>query len=342
MMLECQKNYLRGICVLWILLLHIVHVDASIFIADTDTISTDEESNVSNKTLNNREDENKMKRWGASQKSLNDSLNDSVAKMIHESNANGTISHPPPDFFKLSGRIATSQSTMNSYFEDENIPTIPFLECNDVGTTTPPIETLSASFRTFPKSAHPTSFSNSRGFIVPLTKLEIQTSDGESTRIFDKGEVVWVDGDYRLSSAGDDDMNALIVEVPTGMQIGMKRDFFGLQTKRLTCNDIENNTLVKRFPAKKLLLTMTGLTLSSLMTYFWIKVAPLQLAVGFGGACLIAGGTMGVVMCGERLCDTIESVLKNRGIDQDLGFEDYEKDEQDETILDTTNTAITI
>jgi hypothetical protein len=262
--------------------------------------------------------------------------------MIHESNANGTISHPPPDFFKLSGRIATAQNTMNSYFEDDNIPTIPFLECNDVGTTTPPIETVSASFRTFPKSAHPTSFSNSRGFIVPLTKLEIQTSDGESTRVFDQGEVVWVDGDYRLSSAGDDDMNALIVEVPTTMQIGMKRDFFGLQTKRLTCSDIENNTLVKRFPAKKLLFTITGFTLSSLMTYFWIKVAPLQLAVGFGGACLIAGGTLGVVICGERLSETIEFALKHRRIDQDLGFEEFEKDEEDESTLGTTITATTM
>jgi hypothetical protein len=87
-------------------------------------------------------------------------------------------------------------------------------------------------------------------------------------------------------------------------------------------------------------LTMTGLTLSSLMTYFWIKVAPLQLAVGFGGACLIAGGTMGVVICGDRLCETIEAALKNRAIDQVLGFEDYEKGEEDEVTLDTTNTGI--
>jgi hypothetical protein len=338
-MLNWRKNHLHLICVLWILILKTL-VDASIFIADTG--SEDEVSNGSDETLNHKEDENKIRHWGTSQRSLNNSLNDSVAKMIHESNANGTISHPPPDFFKLSGRIATAQNTMNSYFEDDNIPTIPFLECNDVGTTTPPIETVSASFRTFPKSAHPTSFSNSRGFIVPLTKLEIQTSDGESTRVFDQGEVVWVDGDYRLSSAGDDDMNALIVEVPTTMQIGMKRDFFGLQTKRLTCSDIENNTLVKRFPAKKLLFTITGFTLSSLMTYFWIKVAPLQLAVGFGGACLIAGGTLGVVICGERLSETIEFALKHRRIDQDLGFQEFEKDEEDESTLGTTITATTM
>lgn len=339
-MLEGRKLHLHVICVIWILFLH-VRVDASIFIADTDATSADEAAIDNDETLNDQEDEYKLRHWGTSQRNLNDSINDSVTKMIHESNANGTISHPPPDFFRLSGRIATAKNRMVSYFEDENIPTIPFLECNDVGTTTPPIETLSASFRTFPKSAHPTSFSNSRGFIVPLTKVEIQTSDGETnSRVFDQGQVVWVDGDYRLSSAGDDDMNALIIEVPTGTQIGMKRDFFGLQTKRLNCNDIENNTVVKRFPARKLLLTMTGLTLSSLMTYFWIKVAPLQLAVGFGGACLIAGGTMGVVICGDRLCETIEAALKNRAIDQVLGFEDYEKGEEDEVTLDTTNTGI--
>ena len=53
-----------------------------------------------------------------------------------------------------------------------------------------------------------------------------------------------------------------------------------------------------------------GLSLSSLLTYFWIKVAPLQLAVGIGGTCLIAGGSLGIVIVGESVFDEIEAYLQ--------------------------------
>jgi hypothetical protein len=52
---------------------------------------------------------------------------------------------------------------------------------------------------------------------------------------------------------------------------------------------------------RKVLLGAVGVSLSSLMADFLAKVAPLWLAVGIGGTCFVAGGTYGIVACGEHL-----------------------------------------
>ena len=254
------------------------------------------------------------------------------------------ITHPPPDAFTLTAKI--KQRGGKSFFEidttEDGMNSIPFMECNSVGTTTPPIPAGSVSFRSFTKSGHPTSWTYTHGFIVPLSSIEIEvqttsmafTDSGkeaahsdakEDTKklIFNAGEIIWVDGEYRMSSAGEQDLTALIIDVPK--KEGKTRDIFGLPNREIVnmmnCNESDMmrkdstpmgvvKNLAKDVPIRRTILASLGLSLSSLLTYFWIKVAPLQLAVGIGGTCLIAGGSLGIVIVGESVFDEIEAYLQ--------------------------------
>lgn len=276
--------------------------------------------------------------------------------------------HKPPDAFKLAARIKHKGTKSKSYFQFETIqdplPSIPFLECNSVGTTTPPIPANNISFRSFPKSAHPSSYTHTRGFIVPLTKIEIEVqapgpgddsnsdsdSDSNSRHIFHAGEIIWVDGMYRMSSAEEGDLSVLIVNVP---KEGKSRDLFGIPLKVnidvMNCNedgmgmwgrkeeDSNLSSMVKDLAndvktsvsLRRAVLGTVGVGLSSLMTYFWIKVAPLQLAVGIGGVCMVSGGTLALVLGGEFICDQLHEYVVNVREDRDnLEASDDEEEEE--------------
>lgn len=259
-----------------------------------------------------------------------------------------TITHPPPNAFTLTAKIQHrgGQSFFEINAKEEAVimkNSIPYIECNSVGSTTLPIPTSSISFRSFPKRGHPTSWTYTHGFIVPLSSImvEVQTTSmtfagseqhknamaQDKQLIFHAGEIIWVDGEYRMSSAEDDkDLSALIVDVPK--KDGKANDIFGVANDKdvvnmMNCNDLGVNdssssspmgavkSLAKdvrtSFPVRKTILASLGLSLSSMLTFFWIKVAPLQLAVGIGGVCLVAGGSLGIIMGGELVCDEIQS-----------------------------------
>ena len=61
-----------------------------------------------------------------------------------------------------------------------------------------------------------------------------------------------------------------------------------------------------------------------MLTFFWIKVAPLQLAVGIGSVCLVAGGNLGIIMGGELVCDEIQSQWQRAKEEQDRLEDDDE------------------
>ena len=260
-----------------------------------------------------------------------------------------TITHPPPDAFTIDAII--KQKGGKSYFhidttDSTTTPSIPFIECNSVGTTTPPIPAGTVSFRSFPKSAHPKTWTYTHGFIVPLSSIEIEVQttsiadanvnvntegddeDSEKKKTFKAGETIWVDGKYRMSSADNEqDLSALIINVPK--KDNKSHNIFGLLKREninmKNCNEgdwtKENRfpmgvvkSLAKdvrgNVPVRKTILATLGISLSSMLTYFWVKVAPLQLAVGVGGSCLIAGGSLGIIKGGEMLCDEIEGYLQ--------------------------------
>ena len=65
-------------------------------------------------------------------------------------------------------------------------------------------------------------------------------------------------------------------------------------------------TAFRSVSIRRVILTSLGVSLSTLTSYFLSKVAPLQLAVGIGGACVIGGGTLGIIKGGEWACDEFE------------------------------------
>lgn len=271
-----------------------------------------------------------------------------------------TITHPPPEAFTITAKI--KQRGGKSYFDINSIDdarnSIPFMECNSVGTTTPPIPAGSVSFRSFPRSGHPSLWTYTHGFIVPLSSIiiEVQTvlatdstknkqntssiGDGneDKKQIFNAGEVIWVDGQYRMSSAGENDLTALIIEIPK--KEGGALDIFGVpkgtsgeKVNRLNCNDtlgvVKNlaKDVRKNVPIRRITLASLGLSLSSMLTYFWVKVAPLQLAVGIGGTCLIAGGSLGIIKGGEYLCDEFEAYFQKVREEREALEEAYDEEE---------------
>ena len=97
---------------------------------------------------------------------------------------------------------------------------------------------------------------------------------------------------------------------------------------------------------RRLLLSAIGITVSSSLAYFLSKVAPLQLAVGVGGACMIGAGTTCIVKTGEYLLDEFTLWLDEKHLqksqtqqqqqEEDLSAEDNEED------TDTINNNATI
>jgi hypothetical protein len=86
---------------------------------------------------------------------------------------------------------------------------------------------------------------------------------------------------------------------------------------------------------RRVILTSLGVSLSTLTSYFLAKVAPLQLAVGIGGACVIGGGTLGVIKGGEWACDEFEiwrETSRLRAVEVEVEMEeDFEEDSSTST-----------
>jgi len=269
-----------------------------------------------------------------------DTVSDSkIAKQMKSHNAQ--LNYEPPDAFVLSAQIITIKQQATSSLIRNDVLSIPFKECNSEGTTTPAIPIKNISFRSFPKSAHPSSFIFTKGFIVPLSKAEIKSSDGQ-IEIFEAGAVIWVDGEYQISSADDaKDLSVLIANTriqkhSSGSEKGL--DLFGLpkMTSMQSCNDDNEDegvikelaTNIRSISVRRVILSSLGLSLSSFITYFWIKVAPLQLAVGFGGTIMIVGGTILIVLGGDNVCDEIgkSMELRNHEIQEERRHEDADDD----------------
>jgi len=339
-----------------------------------------------------------------------------IIRPASQNHNHNVLQHIPPEAFTLTALIqrkgsrsfflttptATTSTTTTLAKNKDIIPSsIPYLECNSIGTTTPPIPTSNLSFRSFPKSAHPSSFTYTRGFIVPLSKIEIEvksddqghgkiphhyngddnvnhknehtdhvqtdtSSHNHYKRIFSPGDVIWVDGEYRMTSAQESDLSVLIINVPNNKRKDKSRDLFGIS--KIHCHsdqdNVENqivgeedmvmenharrkwiqirNRLLRwkekdlvvadrgMISLQKVLLTVLGVGLSSLMTFFWIKVAPLQLAVGIGGLCMVGGGTLGIVMLGEMICDEFGEYLEKVRQERMLVVEQEEEEGEEE------------
>lgn len=168
----------------------------------------------------------------------------------------------------------------------------------------------------------------------------METTSGEK-KIFESGQVIWVDGEYRLVSAEKHDLYVMIVDVSKSSETKVMNMFANHQKQDCVDVKVPTKTLVKnqlqKVPLRKVLLTSLGVSLSSMMTYLWIKVAPLQLAVGIGGLCMIGGGTLATMTIGDMLCNELQEYVDKQkaAVDADADVQMVEEMEISEnTVVD--------
>jgi len=194
------------------------------------------------------------------------------------------------------------------------------------------------------------STSKEAKIIVALNRLEITVSggtgevdeDGE-TRLFEPGDVVLIEDLFgkghkmraaRNSAEDAKDLSVLIL-IPTAnhpytpKRVSNRSSFSSVfqRMERYESKSMKPCEWETGMPSvldsiahsernpfqvstRGLLLISLGLSLSTMLTFFLSKVAPLQLAVGIGGACMIAGGTWGTVKLGTWLCDEVEASIQ--------------------------------
>ena len=172
--------------------------------------------------------------------------------------------YSPPERFEISAHVVSYQGL--SYFsntlfnaDDSSKQTerdIPFFECGTVGSTTKEIPLKHATFRHFPRSAHPESWSKTRRpmYVVALHDLELTVSGSVQTmdtnvhqnstsdksegevRIFSKGSVILLDDinskGHKMQSAGEhEDLSVLMLTASLVKRKKNKNSFFQLYDK---------------------------------------------------------------------------------------------------------------
>jgi len=213
--------------------------------------------------------------------------------------------HIPPSHYQIKARLLSNKKTGHSYFCEEveaSVLRLPFRDCSSAGITTPPIPLQNAVFRQLPPfgttpSYHPAPTTQ---LVICLEPLEITTFSGQSKK-FSSGDVVLLDDVYG-------DGHSIIAMTETEENGSVIILTLKDQLKDQTNQPCPTYLTVSHTPSvRRLILSAIGLSLSSALTYFLGKVAPHVLAVGVGGACVLVGGTTGVIFAGEKLLDQIQS-----------------------------------
>jgi hypothetical protein len=311
----------------------------------------------------------------------------------------------PPDAFTTTAKITSSSEFIinvnsseahehDSSSKKSTLPSIPYLECNNIGASTPFIQNH-ATFRNFPKlGAHPTTYTKTRGMIIPLSPIEIKTKGSSSTstssdnkknnsakhtQTFYPGDVIWSDGGEYMMTApigSNSDVSVLILNVDKKYIESQtnKGMLFGSHIGNYDCtirggdadleetnsysnggidsiiNSNEGNLnlvtafvkAVKKLPTRRVILSSIGLGLSTFTAVFLSKVAPLQLAVGVGGLCVVAGGTYATILGGEWLCDEATNIWENRSTDDDDDDDDNDLNDLEVLLDEADSVADTI
>lgn len=104
----------------------------------------------------------------------------------------------PPEGYRVSAVVYPGEDGLSYFWKDESsiqqMPHIPFLECNAVGSTTAQLPFQFGTFRNFPCGAQPSSFSPATypgQLLVCLSNVQLTVSgNNEETIIFHAGDVI--------------------------------------------------------------------------------------------------------------------------------------------------------
>ena len=244
--------------------------------------------------------------------------------------------YEPPKGFSITARVYTDPEDKLAHFDNDGSVVFPYGECGMTGSSTVPIPLQHATVRHLLGGSIPNLYSGEEfgphpQLVIALTYLEVVLNSGQ-IQIFKPGDVILledvVSGGHKLKGHDQQDMTVMILTLPNhyhhvGKDKSSLHDIFvnmkkgscpaGWQDftsgKELTLAEKVGNAL-KRFQPRSMrryLLTMVGLSISTLVGDFVGKVAPLWLTVVFGGGCFVAGGTYSFVKLGDKALNEIET-----------------------------------
>lgn len=283
----------------------------------------------------------------------------------HHSNNNPSntqnIHYEPPQGFKLTSRVYTDPKDKLAHFDNDSAMVFPYWECGVSGSTTVPIPLQHASVRHLLGGSQPSTYSVSEfgpypQLVVALSSVDIVLNSGE-VQTFHPGDVVLLEDvvscGHKLKGHDHQDMAVMILTLKQQYhQVGKdKTSLHSILTKDNLMKispcpdglyfsrvDVEPSPglgnkvgkLLRKLQPRSIrryLLTVVGLSVSAVVGDFMGKVAPLWLAVLFGGGCFVTGGTLAIVTVGDKAVDEFEMWKERR----QLKLQGPEKEEESET-----------
>lgn len=318
---------------------------------------------------NNNEDqakgsEDESRPWGATsalnEDNENANINNNKAFGMGSGGPSYTPLHEPPQGFRITSRVYTDPHDKLAHFDNDSAMVFPYWECGVSGSTTVPIPLQHATVRHLLGGSQPNMYSGEEfgphpQLVVALTSLEVVLNSGQK-QTFQQGDVILledvVSGGHKLKGHGNQDMTIMILTLPYHYhQVGkdksaldniLKKDWkatpckTGLEKK----NDALPNKIgdairnlrpeLSERTIRRTILTSIGLTLSTIAGDFMGKVAPLWLAVLFGGGCFVTGGTVAFVKIGEYGLNELEMWQERRQLQ--IQSEDFYKERKPDAI----------
>lgn len=264
----------------------------------------------------------------------------------HHNSKNNNIHYEPPQGFQITSRVYTDPTDKLAHFDNDSAMVFPYWECGVPGSTTVPIPLQHATVRHLLGGSQPNLFSGTEfgpypQLVVALSSLDIVLNSGQ-VQSFHPGDVILledvVSGGHKLKGHDNQDMTVMILTLTqhyhqvgkdkTSLQSILSQDkrwrvspcSDGLEFSEVDLDSPQGigsqvgNLLRKLQPRsiRRYLLTVLGLSLSTVLGDFMGKVAPLWLAVVFGGGCFVTGGTLAFVKVGDMALDELEMWQERR------------------------------
>jgi hypothetical protein len=329
------------------------------FIATTALEGVDRNGDETNKSEDiqqpkgNNEDETRP--WGATASSSDEDSN-------NINKAFGYIPlYEPPEGFRITSRVYTDPHDKLAHFDNESSMVFPYWECGVSGSTTFPIPLRHATVRHLLGGSQPNTYSGEEfgphpQLVVALTSLEVMLNSGQK-QTFQQGDVILledvVSGGHKLKGRDNQDMTVMILTLPNHYhQVGKdKSSLENILNKHWKANpcktglEKKNDALPNKIgdairnlrpelserTVRRTILTSIGLTLATIAGDFMGQVAPLWLAVLFGGGCFVTGGTVAFVRIGEYGLNELEIWQERRQLQ--IQSEDFFKDHKPERTI---------
>lgn len=264
---------------------------------------------------------------------------------VFKSSSSHKIHHEPPQGFQITSRVYTDPTDKLAHFDNDSAMVFPYWECGVSGSTTVPIPLQHATVRYLLGGSQPNMYAGAEfgpfpQLVVALSPLEISLNSGKS-QIFAAGDVILLEDTvsvgHKLKGIDNKDMTAMILTLTDHYhQVGKAKTSLtsilnkdsrwqispcpdGLEFKRVDMEPLGFGNKVGRVLRKlqprsvrRYVLSVLGLSVSTIMADFLGKVAPLWLAVLFGGGCFVAGGTAAFVQVGDKAMDEFEMWKEQR------------------------------